>query len=175
MNLAKYIDKDPPMASDGKSLLDYLAYLKEQINFLFHNWSRSIRETKATVDEMVSNGTIQQLGNNTVILSNGLTIAKGRNDSASLVSTSGTQIGTSGLYRYEIKLTSSATNFISTPQERPVEMADVYSNSLGVSIPASCRAEGTAGAWTTHRVTFYWPASTLSGTFAVERIIVLKN
>lgn len=39
-NFTKYIDKDPPLEADQKSTTDYLAYLKEQINFLFHNWTR---------------------------------------------------------------------------------------------------------------------------------------
>lgn len=41
-NNAKYIDKDPPISPDDQSVIDYLAYLKERINFLFHNMSKNI-------------------------------------------------------------------------------------------------------------------------------------
>lgn len=42
LNLTKYIDKDPPINQDDQSVVDYLAYMKERINFLFHNMSKNI-------------------------------------------------------------------------------------------------------------------------------------
>ena len=174
-NYANQIDRDPPMASDGNSLLDYLAYLKEQINFLFHNWTKTARDAKAAVDAIVSAGTIKRLTTNTVLFSNNIAYGRARVPAASLVSNNGTQVGTSGIYMYKIKLTSSATNMMSTPVERPIEVCSLYSNALQESIPASMRAEGSSGAWREHYITFYYPASTLSGTFCVDYIVTLTT
>ena len=49
-NNAKYIDKDPPISPDDQSVIDYLAYLKERINFLFRNWSRTVRAVEENVN-----------------------------------------------------------------------------------------------------------------------------
>lgn len=62
-NPARYIDKDPPLQANEQDLLNYLAYLKEQINFLFRNWSRQfsseggqITDLENEVSSIASNG-----------------------------------------------------------------------------------------------------------------------
>lgn len=41
--MGKYIDKMPPSGGDPKQIEDYLAYLKDQLNFIFDNYWRNIK------------------------------------------------------------------------------------------------------------------------------------
>lgn len=55
-NGAKYIDKDPPMEegsqSLGRKILDYLAYLKETLNFIFSNYGRRLTDANGNINEL---------------------------------------------------------------------------------------------------------------------------
>lgn len=55
-NGAKYIDKDPPMEESSQSLrrkiLDYLAYLKETLNFIFSNYGRRLTDANGNINEL---------------------------------------------------------------------------------------------------------------------------
>ena len=46
INGSKYIDKDPPMMTGPEaeeSIIDYLAYLKEQLNFVLSNFNKRLQ------------------------------------------------------------------------------------------------------------------------------------
>lgn len=54
---AKFIEKDPPLAdqetkSIGRKILDYLAYLKEQLNFIFSNYGRRLTDADGHINEL---------------------------------------------------------------------------------------------------------------------------
>lgn len=53
---AKYIDKNPPMEEGGKNLtrriLDYLAYLKDTLNFIFNNYGRRLVDADGNINEL---------------------------------------------------------------------------------------------------------------------------
>ena len=55
---AKFIDQDPPLAdqetkSVGRKIIDYLAYLKERLNFIFSNYGRRLTDADGHINELV--------------------------------------------------------------------------------------------------------------------------
>jgi len=53
---SKYIEKDPPMGTEqdlDKKTLDYLAYLKEKLNFILANYGRRITDAYGNVNEII--------------------------------------------------------------------------------------------------------------------------
>lgn len=54
---AKFIDQDPPLAdqetkSVGRKIIDYLAYLKERLNFIFSNYGRRLTDADGHINEL---------------------------------------------------------------------------------------------------------------------------
>ena len=52
---SKYIDKDPPMDSEptlGKKIVDYLAFLKEKLNFIFATYGRRLTDADGHINEL---------------------------------------------------------------------------------------------------------------------------
>ena len=149
----RWLDREPPSAGDpdlSQKILDYLAYLKERINFALHN--------------ITKNGYIGHLDSTTVAFSNGLRFSRGRITKAP-DSSSGTAVG--DWYKYTVTY-SLADSLWPRASTRPVVTGDVWVN--GESYPASFRITGSAGAWENLVATFYIPDSTVTGNAQVEYI-----
>lgn len=58
-NGAKYIDREPPLETESTSrslggrIIDYLAYLKETLNFIFYNYGRRLTDATGNINEVV--------------------------------------------------------------------------------------------------------------------------
>ena len=120
------------------------------------------------VEAAVAGGYITDMHNRSVTFSNELTIGGRIAESVPLYSAAEE---VDGWYKHTIYIYTAQSGSDRLSTIRPVLSCQVYSQSEGVSIPASMRSEGEPGNWTHHIVTFYWPTA-LTGNFDVSYYII---